>query len=227
MIDSIIDTYHGNAINVEAVKEAGIVAIIHKATQGSSFKDSKYRQRRDQAKDLGLLWGAYHFSTGESVSSQVENFLAHAVPAEDDLIALDWEPSNGPDMTIEQARHFVQMVREETGRWPLIYGGHHLRKWVGHKPDPVLSHCPLWYARYATHPIGIPIQIWPTYTLWQYTDGVAGPEPRETPGTSGADRNRFAGTEEELRQAWPFARRTDDESLGPGFTSILAAQANS
>src|SRR5206468_10736218 len=65
---------------------------------------SEYRKRRDKAKGLGLLWGAYHYSSGVSVSDQVANFVEQAEPDENDVIALDWEPStDGPDMTLDQA----------------------------------------------------------------------------------------------------------------------------
>ncbi|HEV2840678.1 MAG TPA: glycoside hydrolase family 25 protein [Chthoniobacterales bacterium] len=221
MINTIIDIYHGNSINFEECREGGIVAIIHKATQGATMRDSKYHQRRDRAKELGFRWGAYHFSTGGSVSDQVENFLTYARPEDDDLISLDWEPSDGPDMTLDQARHFVQMVKDETGRWPVIYGGHVLRESIGHNPDSILSNCPLWYARYASSPIGIPTQVWPTYTLWQYTDGEVGPPPRETPGVSGADRNIFQGTTQQLKDLWPFTRREEGGIIGAGFDHIL------
>jgi lysozyme len=207
VIDSIIDTYHGNSINLGAIKKSGVVAIIHKASQGTRLRDPAYAKRRDAAKAAGFLWGAYHFSTGDDVVDQAHNFLEAAAPGDDDLIALDWEPSDGPVMTLQQARDFVQVLRNETGRWPVIYGGHLLRESVGHLQDPTLSNCPLWYARYASLPVGIPTQIWATYTLWQYTDGVDGSKPRSTPGCSGADRNRFNGSTDELREAWPFIAR--------------------
>jgi lysozyme len=222
MINTIIDIYHGNKIDLEQCFAGGIVAIIHKATQGTTVRDSSYHERRQRAKQLGFLWGAYHFSSGSSVSQQVENFLTYARPGDDELISLDWEPSTGgPDMTLDQARHFVQMVKDETGRWPAIYGGHLLRESVGHDPDPILSKCPLWYARYANAPIGIPSQIWETYTLWQYTDGDVGPEPRETPGVSGADRNIFQGTTQQLKESWPLTKRENGALHGPGFFHIL------
>jgi lysozyme len=220
-INTIIDIYHGNSIDLEAARQGGIVAIVHKATQGTGMRDSRYHERRQRAKQLGFLWGAYHFSTGASVTEQVENFLTHARPEDDELISLDWEPSDGPDMTLQQARQFVQIIRNETGRWPVIYGGHLLRESVGHTADPVLANCPLWYARYANSPIGIPTQIWPTYALWQYTDGEVGPQPRSTPGTSGADRNIFQGTVNQLREQWPFTRRDGDAPFGAGFAAIL------
>jgi lysozyme len=223
MINTIIDIYHGNGIDLEETLAGGIVAIIHKATQGASFHDSKYHKRREAAKQLGFLWGAYHFSTGGSVTDQVENFLSYAKPEDDEMISLDWEPSDGADMTLDQARQFVQIIKDETGRWPCIYGGHLLRESVGHDPDAILSNCPLWYSRYRNSPIGIPTAIWPTYTLWQYTDGDVGPEPHDTPGTTGADRNIFQGTTQELKTLWPFTRREEGVPHGAGFAAILNA----
>src|SRR4051812_47014670 len=101
MINTIIDIYHGNTVDLKKVKDGGIIAIIHKATQGTNIRDSQYHVRRKAAKDLGFLWGAYHFSTGGSVSDQVENFLTYARPEDDELISLDWEPSPGPDMSLD------------------------------------------------------------------------------------------------------------------------------
>jgi len=223
MINTIIDIYHQNSIDFQKTFDGGITAIVHKATQGASFQDSKYKARRDQAKQLGFLWGAYHFSTGESVTDQVENFLSFAKPLDDELIALDWEPSDGPDMTLDQARNFVQMIKNEVGRWPVLYGGHLLRESVGNKPDPILSNCPLWYARYGSAPVGIPVQIWPTYTLWQYTDGNLNftSNPVNTVGVGGADRNVFNGSTEQLKDAWPFTRKESGINHGIGFSTIL------
>lgn len=224
MINTIIDIYHGNRVDFQAVKNAGILAVLHKATEGVSTRDSTYRQRREQAKALGFLWGAFHFSSGGSVSEQVENFLTHARPQDDEVMALDWEPSsNGPDMTLEQARHFVQTIKDETGRYPIVYGGHTIREAIGHSTDPILAKCPLWYARYANAPIGIPTQVWPTYTLWQYTDGDNGPQPHHTPGVGGADRNIFQGTAAELAAQWPFTHRTEGAPNGAGFAAVLEA----
>ena len=225
MINTIIDIYHGNAIDFAKAKQAGIVAIIHKATQGVTVRDSLYHDRRTQAKQLGFLWGSYHFSTGAPVADQVENYLSYAKPEDGELISLDWEPSDPPNMTLEQAETFVQTIKGETGRWPVVYGGSLLRESIGHSPDAVLSNCPLWYVRYAPSPIGIPPQVWPTYTLWQYTDGNDGPEPHATPGAPGADRNIFQGTTEQLKNAWPFTQRAKGVTPAAGFAHILKSSS--
>jgi lysozyme len=225
MIDSIIDLYHGNSVDFKLARQGGVAAVIHKATEGAHFRDSKYLSRKAEAKALGLLWGAYHFSSGEPVPDQVENFLRHARPADDEFIALDWEASSeGADMSLDQARRFVQTIHDEIGRWPCIYGGNVLRSAVGHAADPVLSHCPLWYVRYAASPIGIPTAIWPTYTLWQYTDGDV-PQPTPTPGTSGADRSRYQGSLDQLKLDWPFTKRAAGGQPGPGLVHLTTAAA--
>jgi lysozyme len=69
---------------------------------------------------------------------------------------------------------------------------------------PVLAHCPLWLARHGEAPPDAPLP-WSQWTLWQYTDGALGPEPRTVPGIGPCDRNLFNGTREELLARWPLA----------------------
>jgi len=211
MIDNIIDIFHQNPIDFQRVQAAGVVAIIHKATEGSRFKDSEYQNRRGRAKDLGFLWGSYHFASGETVIDQVENFLSYADPQDDEMVALDFEPSSsGPNMTLDQAHEFVSLIRNHLGRSPVIYGGSMLREDIGSQDDPILATCSLWYARYtsAPTPIGIPHQVWSSFELWQYTDGNVGGDPQAVDGIGRCDRNRFDGTAEDLRVAWPFGDRS-------------------
>jgi lysozyme len=207
MIDTIIDIYHQNSIDLGRVQADGIVAIIHKATEGSRFRDPEYQNRRAPAKNAGFLWGAYHFASGEDVTHQVENFLTYAQPTGDELIALDFEPSSsGPNMTLEQAHQFVLQVQNKLGRPPVIYGGSMLREAAGSQNDAILATCPLWYARYSNTdtPIGIPLQVWPSFTLWQYTDGDNGSQPHTVDSIGRCDRNRFVGTVDDLLRAWPL-----------------------
>jgi lysozyme len=72
----VIDISHHNGDNLDFVKarEAGIVGVIHKATQGFLLKDKKYETNRKKALDAGLLWGAYHFAVGGDGSDQADFF---------------------------------------------------------------------------------------------------------------------------------------------------------
>jgi len=66
--DKIVDISHHQErpIDFGKLKDAGIIAVIHKATQGTHFKDPLYTQRRKDAEKHDMLWGAYHFSEDES-----------------------------------------------------------------------------------------------------------------------------------------------------------------
>lgn len=205
MFNGMIDVSHHNRIeDWAAVRRSGIVAVVHKATEGATFRDGLYRERREAAKAAGLRFGSYHFSSGVDVGAQVENYLAHADPRDDELICLDWEQSTaGADMNLKQAEAFVEAVRARIGRPPVLYGGRHLREALAGVQRSPLAGCPLWYARFGPAPMGAPA-LWNDWTFWQYTDGASGPEPRTVGGVGPVDRDLFNGTEQEFRERWPF-----------------------
>jgi lysozyme len=63
-----------------------------------------------------------------------------------------------------------------------------------------LANCWFWLAQYG--PVAVVPPNWPTWTMWQYTDGAAGPGPHEVDGIGHCDRNRFQGDEEHLHKLW-------------------------
>jgi lysozyme len=106
-------------------------------------------------------------------------------------------------MSLEEARAFVIHVRESTGRWPGLYSGHYVKELLGTQGDPVLSSCWFWLAQYG--PTAVVPAAWPTWSMWQYTDGAVGPEPHEVDGVGRCDRDRFNGTAARLREFWAGA----------------------
>ncbi|GJH29318.1 glycoside hydrolase family 25 protein [Caballeronia novacaledonica] len=183
--DGILDINHDNKVVLADAQAAGISAVIHKATEGATWQDPFYWRRRFEAKALGLLWGAYHFSSGRPADEQAENFLNYIEygthPDEDAkmLLALDWEPStSGADLTIDEACTFVEAVHAKTGRWPVVYGSNLVTNADDHaKPDCPLAKCPLWIASYRDTPKTTK-RLWKDWTFWQYTDGHNGPDPK-------------------------------------------------
>ncbi|CAN7179416.1 glycoside hydrolase family 25 protein [Caballeronia sp. LjRoot31] len=205
--DGVLDVNHDNPVVLGDAQAAGIIAVIHKATEGASWQDPLYERRRYEASALGLLWGAYHFSSGRPPESQVDNFLktiqwgVDQVSDAATLLALDYETStSGPDMSVEDACTFVSLVNQRTGRWPLVYGSN-LIAHADAVADPAcpLSNCPLWYANYNDQPQSVPKRVWKSWSLWQYSDGRNGPGPT----LSGFDRSCVMGTQAALQQAWP------------------------
>jgi len=84
----VVDLSHWDpADDYDAVKRDGIVGVIYKATQGTSYTDGTYVDQQHPAKAAGLLWGAYHFAEATNVDQQVQNFLRFAAPDPDELVA--------------------------------------------------------------------------------------------------------------------------------------------
>jgi lysozyme len=201
-LNVVIDISHYNGdVDLQQAAAAGILGVIHKATEGQLFVDPMFAVNRQKAQDAGLLFGAYHFGTGGDAVAQADHFLATVGDFSHTLLALDLETNpSGPDMSLADARAFVTEVNARTGRFPGLYSGSFIKQKLGNESDPVLSQCWLWLAQYDATP-AVPAN-WPTWTMWQYTDGAFGPEPHQVPGVGRCDRDMFNGGEQQLRQLW-------------------------
>jgi lysozyme len=203
-LNVIVDISHHNGnVNFGKAKDDGIVGVIQKASQGQTGVDPTYKTNRKKAQDAGLLWGAYHFATGSDGIKQAVQFLS--VVGDDArngaLLVLDFEPNpTGPSMSLEEARAFVTHVKDETGRFPGLYSGHYIKQLLGTATDPVLTQCWFWLAQYG--PTAVVPPNWPTWTMWQYTDGAIGSEPHTVNGIGRCDRDKFNGNLTQLRRLW-------------------------
>ena len=205
MINAVVDISHHNHVTSFAkVRQAGVLGVFHKATQGATYVDPTMAGNRKKILAADLLFGAYHFGTAGDATAQAEHVLSVAGP--NALLVLDFEPNpQGHDMSLLEAEQFVHHVFAKTGRYPGLYSGHLIREILGNAgiTDPAqteLSKCWLWFARYGPPPL-IP-KIWSKWTLWQYTDGAAGKGPYTVDGIGRCDRDQFNGTEVDLRALW-------------------------
>ena len=218
-INVVVDISHHNGnVNLIKAKQDGIVGVIHKGTQGTGMSDSKYTANRQAAQAAGLLWGAYHFGTRADGAAQADFFLSKVNADDQTLLVLDYEPNGNSTMTLDQARAFVSRIKAKTGRFPGLYSGSLIKDQLGGKPvDPILSQCFLWIAQYGPQVKNIP-QTWPTWTMWQYTDGVAGPSPHSVDGIGPCDRDQFNGTLEQLQELWGVPNVTEAASGSSSVT---------
>ena len=201
-LNVVIDISHHNANpDFQQARAAGILGVIHKATQGLTYKDPMYLTNRQKALDAGLLWGAYHFGDGSDGTSQADFFLSVVNPDPRTLMVLDFEPNTqGPTMSLDGARAFVNEVNVKVGRFPGLYSGSLIKDQLGSKKDPVLAQCFFWLAQYGSTAVIPP--NWPTWTLWQYTDGNLGPQPHSVGGIGNCDRDKFNGDVDALNKLW-------------------------
>ena len=203
MIDAVIDVSHfDGSPDWDKVRAAGILGVIHKATQGKSYVDPTFASAKVTVPAAGFLWGAYHFGTGDEPGKDQANFFLDTVkPDAQTICTLDFETNpSGTQMSLDEALDWINTVQQATGRWPVIYGGKSLLFTdIASTPEPTLAQCPLWIAQYtsAAEPSSIPQQVWPTWTLWQYT------ETGTVDGISvNVDRERFNGTADQLSAWW-------------------------
>ena len=137
--------------------------------------DSKYARHVARARAAGLVVGAYIFGVGgrqASVAAQVATFLRIAKGA--DLLALDLETNGtGATMTNAEARQFIALVHK---------AGHPIGLYHSRSGFPALGQDWNWCAQWRTAP---PVGI--AWRFWQYQG-------------SPLDRNRFNGSEAELRR---------------------------
>lgn len=202
----VVDIYHRNRVESFATaRNAGVHGIIHKASTGATGKDEAYSDRRAQAINAGMLWGAYHWGTSRPVAQQVENFLDAARPDDNTLVALDFEDDPGNQMTLAGAREFLELIERKLGRKAVLYSANTIKGALGSSVDPFFGSHRLWLAQYGPTPR---VQAsWSSYWLWQYTDGTAGPGPRSAPGLPGnhlgnLDCNHYRNSAEQLAAEW-------------------------
>jgi lysozyme len=210
----VIDPYEGNSIEWDKVAtDSRVVAIIHRATFGKGA-DSSYFIRKKQAKMRGYAWGSYHIGRAGDPITQANFYLETAQPESDEVMALDIEDLDpASSMTLDDARRFLLRIKEQTGRYPMLYANQAVAAEISrrYKKDDVFSQAPLWYARFRTHVSDFPVGTWNSYTLWQFKSELnckqSDPSgcPYWVPGTkSDMDVDVYNGSIAELKNRWPF-----------------------
>jgi lysozyme len=204
---NVLDLSHGTKVTSFAnARAAGLIGVIHKASTGMSGHDELYAERRTAAREAGLLWGAYHWGTARPVADQVENFLTAADPDDETLVALDYERDVGNQMSLEQAREFLERIQDRLGRKAVLYSGSTIKEQLGNRVDPFFGSHRLWLPQYGPAPH---VQAsWSTFWLWQYSDGTAtSAGPVRIAGIPGDGQGRvdcdyYPGGEARLRAEW-------------------------
>src|SRR5437762_10869547 len=220
--NSVVNLSHYDLMRVDfvAMKNEGVVGVIHEATFPRLQSDWRYFERQASASQAGLLWGAYHFGDGTSPISQADHFLATVASSHrplrtaDDpekkrtgvLLVLDFEKyghHRGGSMSVPQAVAFVERIKERTGKYPGLYGSEYrLRQMLYARgatagQRQILTNCWLWIANYHAQPRNT--APWSGWHMWQYCgDGRCDLRPRSTfpksvANVRRAERNIFRG----------------------------------
>ncbi len=178
-------SHHSDAVDWQAVKNAGYVFAYIKATEGEDATDSRFVEHWQATAAIDLPRGAYHFYVTEDDPNLQADFFIATVPAEDlgDLIpVVDVEVLGHGTETgwADNLKVFLDRLESHFGVKPLIYTSPHF--WdanVGHS----FGEYPLWLAEYGVDSPSLP-EGWNEWFIWQFEgdQNIVGVE-------SGADVN--------------------------------------
>jgi len=166
-----------------------------KCTDGITSSIPRYASDKKNAKENGMLVGAYHWlNPRQDAAAQAEYFIKNASPSEDDLppvVCLELYTTT--KVILEpKLKTFVETVETHTAKRPILYTSS--AYWKKYMSD--VEWCcdyPLW--------IDEPGTIWPNqlypwagWTFWQYSYQTRLPGVSGTPGL-----NFFNGSFDELQ----------------------------
>lgn len=162
-----------------------------KATESADYQDSIFQKNWAEAKEAGLIRGAYHFfRPNVSVERQIENFTEQVRLEKGDLPpVLDIEDFKNVSMPvlIERVRLWLVFIEDHYKVRPIIYASLNVYQKSLQKAFPDY---PVWIARY--NRMQPPLNT--DWFFWQYSDqttldGIAGK----------VDKNVFVGNLSELK----------------------------
>ncbi|MDE6716230.1 MAG: hypothetical protein K2J74_07110 [Muribaculaceae bacterium] len=181
---------HNGKVDFKRLYADSVSFVYIKATEGSSFKDSKFEKNyKDATAAGGLAVGAYHFFRFDvNGTLQAKNFLSAiadkpmALPP-----AIDVEEHGNPDtptaVIVERLQAMIAGL-EDAGIQPVIYTNMdgYRRIYRDYFQD-----YPLWISRFEQPAEDVVWTIW-QYSHWGDVDGTTGE----------VDLNVFAGTREDF-----------------------------
>ena len=131
------------------VKNISLGFVFIKATEGVNFVDDNFKSNMEDAKDAGMIRGAYHFFLGNrSGKTQAANFIEVAKLQQGDLPpVLDVEQANGASVKDIQTRiaDWLQTVEKIYKAKPIIYCNvDYYKTYI----QGVFDDYPLWIAHY-------------------------------------------------------------------------------
>lgn len=184
----VLDLSHHNDVrSFDEIAASGVIGVILKASQGTSFEDPTYQQRSYEALKAGLKVASYHYLEGGDIAEQMRWFLEVVQPVEGERLVIDHEA----DASLEELVQAVNILASDPHDVEItVYSGHLIKEQLGDDYDETLAGLTsLWIAQYGCAMPSWPSKTWPTVALWQWSDSES------CPGVNGpVDANHFNGT---------------------------------
>ena len=150
--------------------------VIAKATEGIGYTDRCCDGFIEQAKDLGLLWGFYHFARENDPEQEADyfynetrNYFTHGIPI------LDYETQNYDN--VEWCEKWLQRIHDLSGVWPILYMsasrcGEFENSWIPEKCGFWCAGYPMAYTSFINSDIPYNTYPFTNPALWQFTSSL-------------------------------------------------------
>jgi GH25 family lysozyme M1 (1,4-beta-N-acetylmuramidase) len=178
----VIDSSNNRPINATELHESGAVALIAKATEGTSFRDSTLANQRSVARAVRVPFGSYLFLHPTSHGSEAQFYLDYARPRAGDIQpVIDAEVTNLGTDELARRSQSCAVALEHEGYAPILYASASIWKAMV-AVQPKLKRLPVWEAAYPGRftrwfPRLSALRIALTHgvrvVLWQWTDAYA------------------------------------------------------
>ena len=186
-------SHHQDFPDFDEVRDSGVIAMIHKATEGSSYIDPNRAINIAGAMRAGISCCTYHWlSPGSSPTEQMEFYLETVNPVHGERMVIDYEQDG---CVLEDLREAVSVLKADPRNLKVtVYSGHLLKEQLGTVCDEYLAESTdLWLAHYTGGEPTWSSATYPEWKLWQYTDEGS------VPGIhTDVDLDEFNGSDDEL-----------------------------
>jgi GH25 family lysozyme M1 (1,4-beta-N-acetylmuramidase) len=175
----VLDTSNVNPITLDNLRASKAVALISKATEGTSFKDKWYGDQRRAARAAGVPFGAYVFLHPDSTGDEAKFFFEYARPRVGDIQPIvDAEVTTLGSAALAKRAYACLRALEARGFDPILYASAGI--WTGMiAAEPRLKRYRVWEAQYPGRfarwfprfaKLRIRLRHGVSVVLWQWTD---------------------------------------------------------
>jgi GH25 family lysozyme M1 (1,4-beta-N-acetylmuramidase) len=178
----VLDVSNVNPIGLATFRLSGSVALIAKATEGTSFQDKTLGSHRDVARAAGKPFGSYVFLHPNSTGSEAAFYLKYARPKRGDIQPIiDAEVTNLGTAELARRTQACAKALEAAGYKPILYASAGIWKELI-RVEPKLKRLRVWEAQYPSRAtrwfpsfakLRIRLGYGVSVVLWQWTDSYA------------------------------------------------------
>src|SRR5436190_8890834 len=142
-------SHHQGFPDFDQVKADGVLGIIHKATEGTSYIDPNRAENCSNAIKAGLAVATYFWLKPGDGRAQAEFYLSVLEPQPGERVVIDYEEDGCSLTTLHDA--VAALLDFGNDLQVTIYSGHLLKEQLGNDSDDFLAdHTDLWLAQYTS-----------------------------------------------------------------------------